>query len=127
MLQDPTNGKYYQINNGNKKKPVKALMVYPQSSPNQYIAQPQPMYQMATQPYGMMQPVPQVNPQMVVPVGPPQYVPIGQPVMMAQPIVTPKPVAKQVKPVKKQPRKPDKIIIIQKQPRPEEDDCCNIF
>ena len=128
MLQDPNNGKLYKINN---KKPVPALMVYPQANQNQYIGQAQPMYQMATQPYGMMQPIPQATPNtMLVPVQP-QYVPIAQPVMMAQqPIATPKPVVKPVKPVKqvkKHPRKPDRIIIIKKQPKPQEDDCCNIF
>ena len=46
---------------------------------------------------------------------------------MTQPVATTKPVVKPVKPVKKHPRKPDKILIIKKQPKPEEDDCCNIF
>ena len=124
------NDQYYKKKNTNtkNKKPVQALMVFPQAYPNQYVAQPQPMYQVATQPYAMMQPTPQATPQpIMVPVGSPQYVPIGPPVMMAQPVATPKPVVKPVKPVKKQPRKPDKIIIIKKQPKPQEDDCCNIF
>ena len=126
MIVNPNNGQYY-VKKKKGKEAVPALMVYPQAYPNQYVAQPQPMYQMSTQPYGMMQPIPQATPQpMVVPVGSPQYVPIGPPVMMAQPVATPKP-KPAVKPVKKQPRKPDKIIIIQKQPRPQEDDCCNIF
>ena len=61
MIKDPNNGKYYKMENKKDKKPVPALMVYPQAYPNQYIAQPQPMYQMATQPYGMVQPIPQAT------------------------------------------------------------------
>ena len=121
------NGQYY-LKRKKGKETVPALMVYPQAYPNQYVAQPQPMFQMPTQPYGMVQPIPQATPQpMVVPVGPPQYVPIGQPVMMPVATPKPKPAVQPVKPVKKKPRKPDKIIIIQKQPRPQEDDCCFIF
>ena len=53
-------------------------MVYPQAYPKQYIAQPRPMYQMATQSYAMIQPIPQATSQkMVVHVGSPQYVPIA--------------------------------------------------
>ena len=122
------NPQHHKKKNEKDKKPIPALMVYPQAYPNQIVSRPQPMYQMANQPYTMMQPIPQATSQpIVVTVGSPQYVPIGPPVMMAQPVATLKPVVKPVKPVKKHPRKPDKILIIKKQPKPQEDDCCNIF
>ena len=123
---------YKEKKHSKNKYPLKQMMVpvYPQPPmlyQNQIIAQPQPVYQMISQPYQMVQPLPQAspNPIVAVPVGPPVMVvkPVGHPVLMAQPVVAPQAFVQTIQ--KPQKKKTQKIII--KKHKPQEDECCNIY
>ena len=136
MAEQNNGKKYYKKKTIKNNYAVQPMMVpiYPQPMiyPNQYVAQPQPMYQLMPQTYGMMQPViPQAtpNPIVAVPVGPPITIaqPVGAPILMPV-ATTPTPTQKIIaKPIKKAPKKKAPNILVKKYQKPQQDDCCNVF
>ena len=104
--------------------------VYPQPPmiyQNQIIPHPQPIYQMIPQQYGMIQPIPVApQPMVAVPAGTPVMMakPISPPVMVVQPVATPQAYAA---PIQKPQQKKIQKIIVKKQHKPQQDECCNIY
>ena len=141
-MSDHKDGKKYykrKTSKNNYTVPQMMVPVYPQPMiyQNQFVAQPQPMFQMMPQTYGMVQPViPQVaqTPMIAVPVGTPITVaqPVGTPILMPVRTIPTQTKTKTLKtnskPIKKEPKNKAPNVIVKKYShKQQKDDCCNIF